>query len=90
MFKHLYPSSPMLQMLTSKMLAHDRKKRVTILYVFNTLQSCMVVDQELNSSLSSTSFITKTLDFIISFGLHLVYQAACYITGILSLCTRFL
>ena len=29
---------------------------------------------------------TKTIDFIISFELHLVYQAACYITGTLS-CT---
>ena len=29
---------------------------------------------------------TKTLDFIISFELYLVYQAACYITGVLS-CT---
>ena len=27
---------------------------------------------------------TKTLDFIISFQLHLVYQAACHITGVLS------
>ena len=27
---------------------------------------------------------TKTLDFIISFELHLVYQAACCITGVLS------
>ena len=46
MFKHLYPSSPILQMLTSKMLVHDPKKRVAILYVFNTLQSCMDVGQE--------------------------------------------
>ena len=46
MFKHLYPSSPILQMLTSEMLVHDLKKRVTILYVFNTLQSCMDVVQE--------------------------------------------
>ena len=41
MFKHLYPSSPILQMLV-----HDPKKRVAILYVFNTLQSCMDVGQE--------------------------------------------
>ena len=46
MFKHLYPSSPILQMLTSEMLVHDLKKRVTILYVFNTLQSCMDIVQE--------------------------------------------
>ena len=36
------------------------------------------------SSLNSTFSITETLDFIISFELHLVYQAACYITGVLS------
>ena len=33
---------------------------------------------------------TKTLDFIISFELHLVYQAACYITGVLSCIYTFL
>ena len=46
MFKHLYPSSPSLQMSTSKMLVHDSKKQVTISYVFNTLQNCMEVIQE--------------------------------------------
>ena len=33
-------------MLKSKMLVHDPKKRVTIAYVFNTLQSCMAIVQE--------------------------------------------
>ena len=46
MFKNLYPSSPILQILTSKMFVHDPKKRETILYVFNTIQSCMDVAQE--------------------------------------------
>ena len=32
MFKHLYPSSPIFQMLTSKMPVHDENKRMTILY----------------------------------------------------------
>ena len=31
MFKHLYPSSPVLQMLRSRMLCHDSKKWVTVL-----------------------------------------------------------
>ena len=36
MFKHLYPSSPIPQMLRSKTLPRDPKKRVAILYIFNT------------------------------------------------------
>lgn len=35
MFKYLYPSGPVLQMLTFKILFHDTKKRVTILYIFD-------------------------------------------------------
>ena len=37
----MFPSNPILQRLTCKALAHDPKKRVTFIYVFNTLQSCM-------------------------------------------------
>ena len=40
-FKHLYPSSPILQMLTSKKLVRDPKKRVAILCSYNTVPSCM-------------------------------------------------
>ena len=46
-FKHLHPSSSILQLLTSKMLVHDPTKQVTGLYVFNTPQSCMEVVQEM-------------------------------------------
>lgn len=38
-FKHLEPTSTILQMLSNKMLVHDPKKRVTILYVFNALNN---------------------------------------------------
>ena len=34
--------------------------------------------------LNSALFMTKTLDFIISFRLHVFYQAPCYNTGALS------
>ena len=46
-FKHLHPSSSILQLLTSKILVHDPTKQVTGLYVFNTPQSCMEVVQEM-------------------------------------------
>ena len=45
-FKHLYPSSPILQMLTSKKLVRDPKKRVAILCGYNTVPSCMDVVQK--------------------------------------------
>ena len=41
MFKHLYRSISVLQMLVSKMLVHDPKKRETI-FCFNSLQSVLI------------------------------------------------
>ena len=84
MFKHLYPSSPILQMLTSKMLVHDPKKRVTILYVFILSRAVWTFFRKMVISIEQHIFITKTPDFIISFELQLVYQAARYNTGVLS------
>ena len=86
MFEHLYPSSPLLQMLTSKILVHDPKNWMTILCVFHTLFRAYgrCSRKWLLILLNSTLFITKALDFIISFELYLVYQAASYINGALS------
>ena len=39
-FKNLHPPSSILQMLTSKMLAHDPKKQVTQFYVLVLYRMC--------------------------------------------------